>query len=171
MAKTAEEKETKAIAPKKSGEIVTRAEEFENWLERLMEDFWRRPFPSVLARERDRWWPIRAISMRMPSVDVFEEKDEVVVKAELPGMKKEEVQVTLNEDSLTIKGEKKKEEEVKEEDYHYQERSYGSFSRTVALPCEVKSEQVKAAFKDGVLEIRMPKTEEAKKKAISVKID
>jgi HSP20 family protein len=60
---------------------------------------------------------------------------------------------------------------VKEDDYYRRERSYGSFLRTVALPCEVKSDEIKASFKDGVLEIRMPKTEEAKKKSISVKID
>ena len=68
----------------------------------------------------------------------------------------------------SIKGEKK---EVKDDDYCRRERSYGSFLRTVALPCEVKSDEIKASFKDGVLEVRMPKTEEARKKSISVKID
>jgi HSP20 family protein len=107
----------------------------------------------------------------MPSLDVYEEKDSVVVKAELPGMKKEEVEVNLAGENLTIKGEKKEEQEVKEDDYYRRERSYGSFLRNVALPCDVKSDEIKASFKDGVLEIRMPKTEEAKKKSISVKID
>ena len=134
-----------------------------------MDDMWRRPFPSLFGR--DRWLPIRPSSIRMPSLDVYEEKDAVVVKAELPGMKKEEVEVNLVGESLTIKGEKKEDNEVKENDYYRRERSYGSFLRTVALPCEVKSEEIKASFNDGVLEIRMPKTEEAKKKSISVKID
>jgi HSP20 family protein len=161
--------EEKAVAKKKPGELVSRAEEFEHWLDRFMEDMWRRPFPSLFGR--DRWLPIRPLSMQMPSLDVYEEKDTVVVKAELPGMKKEDVEVSLTGETLTIKGEKKEDKEVKEDDYYRRERSYGSFLRTVALPCEVKSDEIKASFKDGVLEIRMPKTEEAKKKSITVKID
>lgn len=161
--------EEKAIATKKPGEIVSRGEDFEHWLDRFMEDMWRRPFPSLFGR--DRWLPIRPLSIRMPSLDVYEEKDSVVVKAELPGMKKEDVGVNLAGENLTIKGEKKEDKEVKEDDYYRRERSYGSFLRTVALPCEVKSDEIKASFKDGVLEIRMSKTEEAKKKSISVKID
>lgn len=161
--------EEKAVATKKPSEIVSRAEEFEHWVERFMDDMWRRPFPRLFGR--DRWLPIRPSSIRMPSLDVYEEKDSVVVKAELPGMKKEEVEVNLAGETLTIKGEKKEDKEVKEDDYYRRERSYGSFLRSVGLPCEVKSDEIKASFKDGVLEVRMPKTEEAKKKSISVKID
>jgi HSP20 family protein len=161
--------EEKAVATRKPGELASRAEEFEHWLDRFMEDVWRRPFPSLFGR--DRWLPIRPLSIRMPSLDVYEEKDSVVVKAELPGMKKEEVEVNLAGENLTIKGEKKEDKEVKEDDYYRRERSYGSFLRTIALPCDVKSDEITASFKDGVLEIRMPKTEEAKKKSISVKID
>lgn len=161
--------EDKAVATKKPGEIVSRTEEFEHWLDHLMDDMWRRPFPSLFGR--DRWLPIRSLSIRIPSLDVYEEKDAVVVKAELPGMKKEDVEVNLAGENLTIKGEKKEDKEVKEEDYYRRERSYGSFLRTVALPCEVKSDEIKASFKDGVLEVRMPKTEDAKKKSIAVKIE
>lgn len=167
MAKAAEEE--KAVTTKKPSEIVSRGEELEHWMERFMDDFWRRPFPSLSGR--DRWLPIRPLSIRIPSLDVYEEKDSVVVKAELPGMKKEDVEVNLAGETLTIKGEKKEDKEVKEDDYYRRERSYGSFLRSVGLPCEVKSDEIKASFKDGVLEIRMPKTEEAKKKSISVKID
>lgn len=161
--------EEKAVATKKPTEITSRVEDIEHWMERFMDDMWRRPFPSLFGR--DRWLPIRPLSMRMPSIDVYEEKDSVVVKAELPGMKKEDIEVNLAEETLTIKGEKKEDTEVKEDDYYRRERSYGSFSRSVGLPCEVKGDAIKASFKDGVLEIRMPKTEEAKKKSISVKID
>lgn len=161
--------EEKAVATKKSGEVTLRPEDFEHWLDRFVDEVWRRPFPSLFGR--DRWLPIKPLSIRMPSIDVYEEKDSVVVKAELPGMKKEDVEVSLSGETLTIKGEKKEDREVKEDDYYRRERSYGSFSRTVALPCDVKSEDIKASFKDGILEVRMPKTEEAKKKAISVKID
>lgn len=167
MAKAVEEE--KAVVTKKPGEIASRVEDLEHWMERFMDDMWRRPFPSLFGR--DRWLPIRPSSIRMPSLDVYEEKDSVVVKAELPGLKKEDVEVNLVGANLTIKGEKKEDKEVKEDDYYRRERSYGSFLRTVALPCEVKSEEIKASFKDGVLEVRMPKTEEAKKKSIAVKID
>jgi HSP20 family protein len=104
-------------------------------------------------------------------VDVFEEKDEVVVKAEVPGLSKEDLDVTLTESTLTIKGEKKKEEELRDKDYHRIERSYGSFARSLELPAEVKTDQAKASFKNGILEIRLPKTEENKKKTATVKID
>jgi HSP20 family protein len=98
--------EEKAVATKKPSEVVSRGEEFEHWVERFMDDMWRRPFPSLFGR--DRWLPIRPLSIRMPSLDVYEEKDSVVVKAELPGMKKEEVEVNLAGENLTIKGEKKR---------------------------------------------------------------
>lgn len=152
---------------KKPTELMPRWGEIDRWFDRLTEDFWRRPFPSFMFGER---WPLPMISTKAPSLDVFEEKDEIVVKADLPGMNKDEIEVTVTGDVVTIKGEKKKEEEVKEKDYYRRERSYGSFVRSVELPCDVKSEQIKANFKDGVLEVRMPKTEEAKKKSVSIKI-
>jgi HSP20 family protein len=98
-------------------------------------------------------------------------KDDVVIKAEIPGLSKEDITVQVTDSTLTIKGEKKREEEIKETDYYSCERSFGAFTRAVALPCDVKAEQVKASFKNGVLEVRLPKTEEAKKKAITVKIE
>jgi HSP20 family protein len=106
-----------------------------------------------------------------PAVDLYEEKDDIVVKAELPGMEKDNIEVNLSGNRLTIKGEKKKEEEVKKEGHYSLERSYGSFVRTLELPREVQTDKVKAAFKSGILEIRLPKTEEAKKKETKVKVD
>jgi len=94
----------------------------------------------------------------------------VVVKVDLPGMSKENIDVTLTNSSLTVKGEKKKEEEVKHEDYYYCERSFGSVLRTVDLPSEVKADQATATFSHGVLEVRLPKTEEAKQKTTKVPI-
>jgi len=106
-----------------------------------------------------------------PAVDVFEEKDDIVVKAELPGIEKDNIEVNLADHHLTIKGEKRKEEEVKQEHYYRSERSYGSFMRTVELPKDVHADRVKASFKNGILEVRLPKTEEAKAKEIKVKVD
>ena len=102
---------------------------------------------------------------------MYEEKDDVVVKAEIPGMKKENLEINLSDSHLIIKGEKKQEEEVKKKGYYYSERSYGSFMRSIDLPNEVKSEKATANFKDGVLEVRLPKTEEAKRKEVKIKVE
>jgi HSP20 family protein len=166
QAKKEKPKETKALVPSRPPELLAR---WERDMERMFEDFWRRPFPTLWGMER--WWPSRAVSLQIPVLDVYEEKDDVVVKAELPGLSKDEIEVNLTGSMLTLKGEKKKEEEIKEKDYYRSERSYGAFTRSVELPSEVKTDQVRATFKDGVLEIRAPKTEEAKKKSVSVKID
>jgi HSP20 family protein len=138
-------------------------------MERMFHEFWRRPFLSPW--EQERWWPGRALSLQVPAVDVYEDKDDVVVKAEVPGLSKDDLEVDLAESVLTIRGEKKKEEEIKEKNFYRSERSSGSFSRSLELPAEVKTDQAKATFKDGILEIRIPKTEEAKKKSFKVKID
>jgi HSP20 family protein len=172
MAKeVAKEKESKEVAVKKADEIMPRFGEMDRLFERMVEDIWGGRFPSLpslFGRER---LGLPSLSLRMPSLDLYEEKDDIVVKADIPGMSKEDIEVTMSGDVLSIKGEKKKEEEVKEKDYYRRERSYGSFARSVELPCEVKGDQIKASFKDGVLEIRCPKSEEAKKKSVSVKID
>ncbi len=137
-------------------------------LEKRFEDFIRRPF----ALAGPAWWPaLREVGGGIaPSIDIFEEGDDVVVKAELPGMKKEEIEVNLTDDSITISGEKKMEEKVEKKGYYRHERSYGSFARSFSLPSEVRADEAKAEFKEGVLEIRVPKTEEAKKKVRKVAI-
>ncbi|HUN55012.1 MAG TPA: Hsp20/alpha crystallin family protein [Smithella sp.] len=106
----------------------------------------------------------------MPNVDIFEDKGELVMKADLPGIKKDDVEVTLTDGSIRISGERKHEDEVKKKDYYKWERSYGSFSRSFILPAEVDTSKIKTTFKDGVLEIRMPKSEKAKSKEVKVKI-
>jgi HSP20 family protein len=106
----------------------------------------------------------------VPSVDIFEDKGDLVMKAELPGINKNDIEVTLSDGSITISGEKKKESEVKKKDYHKWERSYGSFCRTFPLPVEIQTDKVHSIFKDGVLEVRMPKSEAAKSKEIKVRI-
>lgn len=166
MAEKAKEKETKAVAPWRPLSEMTR---WQREMERMFDDFLgRRWEPFRVAR----WLP-SGVGVSPPSVelDVYEEKDEIVAKAEVPGLEKDDIEVSIADSTLTIKGEKKKEEEVKEENYYHLERSYGSFVRSVELPKEVQTDKVKATFKNGVLEIRMPKTEEAKKKEIKVKVD
>ena len=106
-----------------------------------------------------------------PSIDVVVGKDNLVVKADLPGLSKDDVTVSLQENHLTIKGEKKHEFEQKETNYFVSERAYGSFTRTIELPAAVDARKIEARFKDGVLEVTLPKTEEAKPKQIEVKIN
>ncbi len=139
-------------------------------IERRIEDFFRRPF-SLFGPT---WWPrlrFPEIEEVSPSVDIFEEGDDVVVKAELPGMKKEDIEVKLTDNTISISGEKKKEERVEKKDYYRLERSYGSFCRAFSLPAEVQTDKAKAQFKDGVLEVRIPKSEEARKKEKKLTIE
>ena len=104
------------------------------------------------------------------ALDLHEDKDNFVVKADLPGMKREDIEVSLHEGSLSISGERKSEEKHKDADVYRAERFYGRFQRTVALPVPVAADKVKASYKDGVLTITLPKTEEAKPKHIDVNV-
>lgn len=103
-----------------------------------------------------------------PAVDIFETKDNVVLKAELPGVEKKDFSIEVKDNLLTLKGERKFEKETREENYYRMERAYGSFSRSFTLPTTVDKDKVKAKFKDGVLEVTIPKTEAAKPKQINV---
>ncbi|HTR80803.1 MAG TPA: Hsp20/alpha crystallin family protein [Bacteroidota bacterium] len=105
-----------------------------------------------------------------PAVDLEETDDSYVVRAELPGIKKDEVKITLNDGVVTVSGEKRNEVEKKEGNYHRVERSYGAFERSFTLPGAVKSDEIEAKYADGVLTITLPKTEEAKEKIIEVKV-
>ena len=119
-----------------------------------MERFWGQAWPWPLARPLQR--PTTTLTPWAPRLDVFEKDGSLVVKAELPGIKKEDVEVALDQGDLVIQGERKEEQEVKEENYYRCERSYGSFYRRLAMPAEVGPEQIQASFTDGVLEVRVP---------------
>lgn len=165
MAQKAREMESKAIAPWRP---LTELARWEREMDRMMDDFF--------DRRGRAWWPFlreRAgfVEMAMPALDVYEEKDEIVVKAELPGMSKDDIEVDISDSHLTLKGEKKKEEKIEEEGYFACERTYGAFHRSVELPREVQADKVKASFKNGVLEVRLPKTEDARAREIKVRID
>ena len=102
-------------------------------------------------------------------VDLYETDDEVVVKASLPGVKPEEVQISVTGDTLTIKAETRTEEEVKQPSYHRQERRYGAFQRSLTLPVQVDTDAAEALFEHGVLSLRLPKAPEVRPKTIEVK--
>jgi HSP20 family protein len=133
-----------------------------------MEDMLRHPL--LEARRPLSWWrtPSEEVGWT-PTVEMYEKGDKFVVKADLPGMKKEELDISVVGDTLTIKGERKAESEVKNEDYYRCELCYGKFSRSIALPGAVDAEKIEAKYENGVLEITLPKVEEAKPKKIEIK--
>jgi HSP20 family protein len=131
-------------------------------------------FKQEMDRLFDRFfepqWPeLPALGDWAPSLDLSETKENLVVKMEIPGMDPKEIQVSLQESLLTIKGEKKQEKEEKEERYHRIERSYGAFTRSVRLPVAVDGSKVDASFKNGLLTVTLPKTPGAKGTTIPVK--
>jgi HSP20 family protein len=103
----------------------------------------------------------RLVAGFQPKVNISESDKKITISAELPGMDDKDIDVSLSRNELTIKGEKKEEKEVKKENYYHMERSYGSFHRTLSLPCEVEDDKVDAQFKNGVLTINLPKAAEA----------
>ena len=129
-------------------------------MDRLFDDAFTRPFS--LIREGGSTWS-------SPAIDMYQTDNEVVVKATLPGIKAEEVQINVTGDILTIKGEVKHEEEKKDKSWHIREQRWGSFERSVMLPTGVISDRAKAEFQDGILTITLPKSEEVKPKTITVK--
>lgn len=135
---------------------------------------------ALIHRTTDLWDPFNWVrdtrpwgngkAFFVPDVDLKEEKDRIVVRADIPGIKKEELSITVKEDLLTLKGERKESQEKKEKDYTYSERFEGSFIRVLELPSGVKAADVKAVYRDGVLEITLPKDENAKSKEVKVQI-
>jgi HSP20 family protein len=116
-----------------------------------------------------RWRRLPAEEMAWaPSIDMYEKEDSFIVRAEIPGVKKEDVDISIRGEMLTIKGERKAEAQVKEEEYHRCEVCYGSFSRSLSLPAAVDSDKVEATYEDGMLEIRLPKAKEAMPTRIQV---
>jgi HSP20 family protein len=105
----------------------------------------------------------------MPAIDLYQTADEVVVKASLPGLKADDVQITITADVLTLRGEFKQEDERKDATYHIREHRSGSFERTLMLPTEVQGDKARAEFEDGVLTVTLPKAETVKPKTITVK--
>ena len=141
---------------RRGGNLFSELNEIQREMNRLFDDF----FGERQSGLTEGAWT--------PAVDVSENEATILVRAELPGMKQEDIEVDLQDNVLTIKGEKKKETKEDQENFQRVERSYGSFSRTFTLPANVKPEDIKATFKDGVLEISLPKAEEAKTQKIAI---
>ncbi|HSG42038.1 MAG TPA: Hsp20/alpha crystallin family protein [Anaerolineales bacterium] len=125
-------------------------------MDRLFDDAFTRPLSL-----RDAW--------SVPAIDMFQTDDEIVVKAALPGIKADEVQINVTGEVLTLKGEVQQNQEMEEKAWHIREQRYGSFERSIALPTDVIADKAKADFENGILTITLPKAEEVKPKTITVK--
>ena len=128
---------------------------------------------SSLRDEIDRLFaaPLSELARTSPALDLHEDKDNFVVKIELPGMKKEDIDVSLHDGSLSISGERKGEEKFEGADVYRTERFFGHFQRTITLPAAVAADKIKAQYKDGILTVTLPKAEEAKPKQIDVQVN
>jgi HSP20 family protein len=137
----------------------TRFPSLKEEMDKVFEDFFGRAgFPSL----REGGW--------IPAVDIHETKKDIVVTMDIPAIDPKEVSITVVDDKLTVKGERKRETEVKEEDFYKNERLCGSFQRTVQLPTEVEGDKAKATYKDGVLKVVVPKSRKAVPKEIRIEV-
>jgi HSP20 family protein len=145
--------------------LLTPFEDMERWVEDL--------FPRSWLHQHRLGWPSGArfstsLDVRMPKVDVIDRDDEVFIKAELPGVDKKDIEVSMTDNTITIKGSSKKEEKEEKGEYYRCEITQGAFSRSMSLPAEVDIDKSQAKFKDGVLELRLPKLARAKRRNIKV---
>jgi HSP20 family protein len=166
----AEKGKKEAAKAGKGGEITrvtpTRALSPFDEMERMFDEFfprsWMRPFRFA--------WPEMpaAFEGRVPRVDVIDRENDILVRAELPGVDKKDVDISMSDNMVTIKGSTRHEEKEEKGDYYRCEISRGSFSRSVALPADVEGDKAKASFKDGVLELTVPKSQKAKRRTIKL---
>lgn len=138
-------------------------------MERFFDNFFPRGWMSPFRRD----WPAvpdfrMPFEAKMPRVDVIDRDDEIVVRAETPGVEKKDLDVSLTDNTVTIKGTSKHEKTVEKGDYYRAEMSRGSFARTVGLPGDVDGSKAKAVFKDGILELVLPKVEKSKRRTVKV---
>lgn len=144
-------------------------EPFRDWF--TLQERMNRLFDGSLSRFR---WPDDedlGLGAWSPAVDIYETEQEIVVKAELPEVTLNDIDLRIENNTLTLKGERKREQETKEENFHRMERLYGSFCRSFSFPSTVDQDKITAEFKDGVLKIRLPKKEEVKPKQIKVTVN
>lgn len=138
-------------------------------LERIFENFLRRRLSAPFNWDRPRWGELwKQLGQQAPSVDIVDRDKEIIVRAELPGVEKKDLDVSIDERTLTIRGSNRREEKEEKDNYFRQEIRSGAFSRSVLLPADVNIAKATAAFKGGVLELRLPKARTAKPKKIDV---
>jgi len=133
-----------------------------------IQDRMNRLFEQTLSRSRTEEGI--SASTWAPAVDIYETPETIVMKADLPGLTREDVEIEIRDDTLTIRGERRFAKDVQQENYLRIERAYGTFQRSFTLPTSVRQEQIRASFRDGVLELLLPKAEEAKPKKIAIEV-
>ena len=133
---------------------------FRDEMDRLFDDFMER-FPTRRGSDESMW---------NPEVDIHETVDEVVVEAEIPGIDQKDITVSIRDNKLTLKGDKKQQQKEKNGNYHKVERTYGTFTRVFTLPTAVVASRATAVYKDGIVHLTLPKAEEAKPKEITVEV-
>jgi len=159
----AEERKSQEIQ-KAPARALSPFEEMDRMFDQYFRRGWMRPWRFEWPSLPDVGLP----EMIVPKVDVIDRENEVVVKAEIPGVEKKDIDISVGEDTVTIKGSTRHEEKEEKGDYYRCEISRGAFSRTVALPATVDGGKAKGSFKDGVLELTLPKIEKAKRHAVKV---
>lgn len=137
-------------------------------MERMFEEFFPRRWLQSLRREWPAWGEMGFPDVNIPSVDVIDRDNDVVVRAELPGVDKKDLDVSATDTTVTIKGSTTREEKEERENYYRREMSRGAFARTVPLPVSVEGEKARASFNNGILEVVIPKAETSKRRRISV---
>jgi HSP20 family protein len=164
MAKRSKKQEGK-LQKVEPARMATPFGDMEQFFDNLFARGWMRP----LGWERPRWGELMgAFEERMPKVDIIDREEQVVVRAEVPGVNKDDLDVSVSDNAVTIRGETRHEEKEEKGDYYRSEMTRGSFARTVMLPTNVAADQAKAKFSDGVLELTLPKVEHAKKKTVKI---
>ncbi|NLW55472.1 MAG: Hsp20/alpha crystallin family protein [Firmicutes bacterium] len=140
-----------------------------NWLRPINNDFWGdRFFNQLFPRSFGDFFPSASFG---PSIDLKETDQEIILEADLPGVNREDLEITVANNQIMLKGEMKRDETKEERGYHLTERRYGSFYRTIPLPVEVKADQASAKYRNGVLEVRVPKAESSKNRGFKLKIE
>lgn len=147
-----------SVAKSSDNPIIALREEFNRLFDQLMGDFHPRFLENLSAVD-------------FPKVDIKDKAKEIIVEAELPGMDQNDVHVRVDENLLTIYGEKRQEKEEEKSDYYLCERSYGSFHRVIVLPDEVEADKAQASYRRGILKIKLPKKPESQRKSKMIKIE
>ena len=146
----------------------------EREIRRMFDEFWgeRRKW-GVLPRPRRSEVPVEREEglVGTPAIDLVDKGENLLLRSEMPGVKKEDIKISVTEDDITISGKVEKVKEEKEEDYYYAERAYNSWQRTIPLPVKIKADAAKAKYENGILEVTLPKAEEARAKRKEVKVE
>lgn len=146
------------------GSNLVTFDDLDRWFDDFLSRRWLQPFGWKFPE-----WPEKDLSFNLPKVDILDHDHEIEIQAALPGVKKEDLDVSISESSITIRATTRTEQKQENKQYYRQEISRGEFQRTITLPATVDSEQAKASFKDGILDITLPKSEKSKRKSIEVK--